>query len=435
MKTLLILLLSTVAAFAQCQCDYTISLSASEWFFDGAAKGVKPGQRICFKSGTRTGIELRNIKGTKDRPVVISNECSGEVTLKAPASWGNTLSVINCENIIIDGSANPAVSHGIHITGGHMGLNLQGLTTRAEVHHVDVYAVGCSGILAKTDPTCDSRTWRENFTMRNVRLHHNKIRDTGCEGFYIGNSHYDGTVTKTCAGKSVQIKEHGIDSLDISYNELFNIGNDGIQVGGATHAAIHDNYVNGTGVKNQLYHQNGIQVGGGTEYAKVFSNWVQNAGSFSYIDGGGGCEVYNNVFTGSKEGAFCLMWDVPAAASGTRIYHNTVINPGKLVLQMFSENTIPSEFTNNLVVSSPGVPLFSYNRAALNKLTRGVNYVTSDIETVRFVDPAARDYRLAWGSPAIDAGQSLYVKVDYRDLARYKPDIGAFESVCDCKCE
>src|SRR5690349_1611114 len=64
-------------AAAQCGCDFVIA--PETWHFDGAALGVKPGDKICFKSGTRSNIEIYNIKGTAANPVIITNMCDGKV--------------------------------------------------------------------------------------------------------------------------------------------------------------------------------------------------------------------------------------------------------------------------------------------------------------------------------------------------------------------
>lgn len=429
----ILLLLISVQSFAQCKCDFTISLNAAEYFFDGVKKGVKPGQTICFESGVRTGFQLRNIKGTKANPVIITNKCDGQVTLNAPSNWGNVLSVEGCSNIILHGSNNPNLEYGIKITGGQAGLNFQKLTTDFEAHHIEVGNVGCSGILAKTDPTCDSKTWRGNFTLRNANIHHNKVYGAGCEGFYIGNSHYDTYVTKTCGLVKKQIYEHGIDSIEIYFNDIQNISFDGLQVGGAKNAIVHDNYINNVGIGGELYHQNGLQIGGGTTGANVFNNWIEGAQSYSIIDGGGAGTYYNNVLLNAKEGAIILMKD--KATTGARIYHNTIVNNGKAVLTMFTECIDPVKLQNNIIVFPVGALLYKYNYQPKNLLVEGANIITQQIEMVGFKNVEKKNFRLAYGSQGIDFSNES-ITFDYSDRARdSKPDAGALESVCTCICE
>lgn len=423
------------AALAQCDCDFIIGLSTTEYQFDGAKKGVKPGDKICFASGTRTGMGLFNINGTPDNPVIITNMCDGEVTLNAPSNWGNCVTIEKSTNFVFHGSGNPNIEYGIHITGGHMGLNLQNLSTNFEVHNIDINTVGCSGILAKTDPTCDPATWRANFTLRDIYIHHNKIANTGCEGFYVGNSHHDTYVTKTCNGVSTKLYEHDILNIEISYNQLTNIGNDGIQVGSTKGAKIHHNTVSGSGVKNNLQHQNLIQLGGGTEGALVYNNYVENGRAYGILDQGNGNTFYNNIIYNTLDAGVILLPDAVLAPTGGRFFNNTFINCKNLGLYMLSENPDPTIFANNIIVgqNQSGYVYFSLNNPSKNKFVEYNNIKTQDITTVKFVNATAKDYRLLTGSPAIDAGTDLTsfgVTFDFDEKPRpgsIKFDIGAFE--------
>lgn len=390
---ILVLLLISFQSFGQCDCDFIISLNASEYFFDGVKKGVKPGDKICFASGTRTGFEFRNIKGTKDLPVIITNMCDGQVTLNAPAQWGNVVSVLNSSNFILHGASNPAVTHGIKITGGHMGLNLQGRTTDAEVKFTEVFNVGCSGILAKTDPTCDPATWRGNFTMQNIYLHHNKIYNTGCEGFYIGNSHYDSYVTKTCNGAYIKLYEHDCINVEVAYNELTNIGNDGIQVGSVVSGAlVHHNTVNGAGVGGSLYHQNLMQIGGGTQGAQVFANVLKNGKSSGIIDGGGGNTYYDNVVDGVMEAGFMILNDVNPAPTGYRIYKNTVMNAKQNSVFMYTTNPDTTLIYNNIFIGTgPDYKYIGYNYQPNTRVKLWDNHMSTVMPVLEFTISAGDD--------------------------------------------
>lgn len=428
-------MLASANAFAQCDCDHIIGLSSTEYQFDGAKKGVKPGDKICFANGTRTGIGIFNVNGTPDNPVIITNMCDGQVTINAPSAWGNCVVVEQSSHFIFHGSGNPNIEYGINITGGQMGLNMQGRSTNFEVHHVSVNNVGCSGMLAKTDPTCDPGTWRGNFTLRDAYFHHNKISNTGCEGFYVGNSHYDSYVTKTCSGVSTQILEHDIVNVEIAYNELTNIGNDGIQVGASKQAKIHHNYLKGIGVKNNVFHQNSMQIGGGTEGALIYNNYMEDGRSYGVLDGGGGNYYYNNIIYTTVEGGFIFLHDVNFAPTGARIFNNTLINCKGYGFIMFSENPDATLFMNNIVVgqNQSNYVYFNFNNPAKNKLVQSNNILTQDITTVKFLNAAGKDFRLTASSPAVDGGKdvSTYgITFDY-DL-KPRPggsvfDIGAFE--------
>lgn len=423
-------------ALAQCDCDFVISLSDSEWQFDGAQKGVKPGDKICFTSGTRTGIGFTNIRGTADKPVIITNMCDGKVVLNAPASWGNAVEIQNSSHFVFSGAGNKSVEYGIEIRGAQMGLNIHGLSTNFEVNNVDVNNVGCVGIVAKTDPTCEPATWRGNFTLRNANLHHNKVSNTGCEGFYIGNSHYDTNLSKSCNGSTITVKEHDLDGIQVAYNKLENIGNDGIQIGGAKNANVHHNTVYNAGTKGNVYHGNGVQINPGTSESVISDNIIDTSKEYGIFDNGGGNTYYNNIVANAAQGGFLLQDVAPNwAKAGFRLFNNTIVNCRDFGLLMFSEHTDATQFSNNIIVgpSQSNYVFINFNNASKNKFIDTNNIKTQDINSLKFVNASGKDYRLTQSSPAVDAGvdrRSFGVTKDLEGKARPQGnafDIGAYE--------
>lgn len=442
MTAVLIIALLMIAAapsdsFAQdCDCTFTVSLSAADYQWDAAKKGVKPGDKICFASGTRTGVEFFNIKGTPEKPVILKNMCNGQVTIDAPIAWGNSLSFVNCQYYIVDGSNNPNVQYGIEVRGGQAGINNQQLSSDFEIHHVNVNNTGCSGILAKTDPTCDIKTQRGNFVLRNAIVHDVKISNTGCEGFYFGNSHYDGGKTLVCSGINTVVQEHDMVGVQIYNCQLQDIGNDGIQVGSSKQAVIHHNTVRNVGIKNNLAHQNLIQMGGGTHGAVVYNNLCDTGKGYGLYDSGGGGTYYNNIVVNSLLGAVNLQDVAPDfAPTGFRIFNNTFINCNDFGVLMYSENPDPTQYFNNIVVgqNQANYKYVNYNNPSKNKWVEGNNIRTQDITTVKFANAAGKDYHLLVGAPGIDGGKdvtSFGVTFDADGKARPKGtafDIGAYE--------
>jgi gliding motility-associated-like protein len=420
---LFVVFLSSIAqnGFAQnpdpCHCDFTISLSATETTFDGAVKGVKPGDRICFTSGTRTGIGFKNIHGTKAAPVIICNKCDGKVILSAPINWGNAVETLDSDFFRFTGSNNPAVEYGIEITGAQQGINLHEFSNEFEVDHLYVHDTGSCGIVCKTDPTCDPASWRGAFTLQNLFLHHNKIFNTGTEGFYIGNSHYDGGVTKVCSGVSTLIEEHQVDNVEISYNIINDTGNEGLQVGSTTRAVAHHNIITNAGNKNSDPAQaNNFQAGSGTQMT-AYANIMNGSKGYGVVDTGGGGTYYNNIMMNNLSGGMQLQDIVPnwsvdlvtGAYVGYKIYNNTFINNKGYGIWMYSENPGMTYYYNNIVVGQGEVnyKYVAYNNQPKNKWTESNNVRTQDITTVKFLDPNNLDFRLLTGSPAIDGGKDL----------------------------
>ncbi len=428
-----VLFLSFTETLAQCGCTFTISTSSSDIYFDGKVKGVKPGDKICLPNGTRTGIQFKNIVGTPTNPVIITNICTGKSTLSAPSSWGNAVEFIASSDFIFTGAGNPAVKFGIEITGASFGMNLHEYTTDFTIENVDVHDTGCSGIVAKTDPSCDVKSQLGNFVLRNATFHDINITNTGCEGFYIGNSHFDIGVTKTCSGVSTKIFEHALDNIKVYNCVLRNIGNDGIQVGGATNTVVHHNQVYGTGLNNGDSHMNGIQMGSGTTKALVYNNIVDAAHGYGIFDSGGGGLYYNNVVTNSFLGAIFLKDDAPNfAPSGFGIINNTLINNASYGIYMLSENVNVSSFFNNIIVGPAGTYTYVYLNNANVKVTETNNLKTQTLTSVKFVDVATKDYRLQPTSPAVNTGRSVStfgISVDLDDKPRPKGvyDMGAYE--------
>ncbi|HYD03417.1 MAG TPA: LamG-like jellyroll fold domain-containing protein [Alphaproteobacteria bacterium] len=427
---------STNPVINSCGCNFVISLSGTEWEFNGSQRGVKPGDKICFSNGNRTGIGFINVHGTASNPITITNMCNGSVNITAPSNWGNAIGISNTSNIIFTGSGNPNIFYGIKIRGATMGLNLQGLSSDLEVDHVNISGVGSSALVVKTDPTCNPATWRGNFVLRNVKIHDNYISNTQDEGMYIGNSHYDNGVSRTCNNVTTTVFEHDVDNVQIYNNILRDIGNEGIQVGSTKNLVMHHNFVYNSGRLNHVQHQNGYQLGGGTEGAIVYNNYLDTTSGFCILDGGGGNTYYNNILINCNMSGMQLQ-DVSAnyAPQGFVIINNIFINPGTEGIFFYSTNPLQSYFQNNIVVTNrtSGFRFIAYNHQPSARLTVSNNINTTDITSVRFVNPSAKDYHLQSNSPAIDTGingATYGVTVDYDGVSRPRNsgyDIGAYE--------
>lgn len=429
---LLILTVISSATYGQCGCKFIIT-NPNDYQFDGAAKGVQPGDKICLANGTRTGLSFKNINGTAANPVIITNMCDGEVFLNAPTNWGSCVTFQTSKHYRVTGSANPNVFYGIKISGATMGFVNENFSNEFEIDHVWVTNVGCQGISAKTEPKCDPATQYPNFTLRNISFHDIKIENTGCEGFYIGNSHFDLGTPITCNGNVVTAYEHAVDNVKVYNCILNNIGNDGIQVGSATNAVIHHNTINVTGAKNNSSHQNGIQCGDGTQQALVYNNYINQAAGYGVFDSGGGGTYYNNVIINSGLDGFFLRDDAPNRAStGFTIVNNTIINSANYTVYNLSENPNMSYFYNNLVVNVK-TPYIYLNNGNV-KWTASNNIQTLDINSPKFVNAPARDFHLTSNSTtALNTGKDVgYLGISFDYDGQPRPngtgyDIGAFE--------
>jgi gliding motility-associated-like protein len=403
---------------AQCGCTHIIYPN-SPYTIDGAtfkaldgSTGIKPGAKVCFANGTRADILIKNVKGTADQPITFTNMCDGKVIIKGTPGTGRLLYFGGVEHVRITGTGNPNEQYGIEFTTCVQALDFRDLSTNCEADHIYFHDIGYSAMNAKTDPTCDPKTWRGNFTMYDIHFHDNWIKNTGGEAMYIGESHYHSTFPVTCNGVVTQQLEHTVLGVRI-YNNIFdNIGRDAIQVGSTIQDCyIHHNTINGFGATNEYGQQSGIQVNPGTN-AECYNNYVDTGTGFALFAGGrGGSHFYNNVFANALQGAIICADYAPLDPTGFVFTNNTLVNCSVYGIYMLSEQTNRNLFINNIIVgtSEPGYQYVKLNNPAKIKWTFTNNYTTKNINDVKFVNPSAKDYRLQPGSPAIDAGMDLKV--------------------------
>ncbi|HEY9490209.1 MAG TPA: hypothetical protein VIQ51_17855, partial [Chryseosolibacter sp.] len=250
-------------------CTYVVP--ANTRVIDGTILGIKPGDVIGLSANVSyVNLLFKNLVGTYDKPIIIRN-CGGVAHVNGTGKPYSIQTEKSQHFQLTGGNANN--SYGIVVTGGTMGVSLGYLSTHFEVDHLEVKDSGFAGIMAKTDPGCDEATWRGNFLMKGIDIHHNYIHDTGGEGIYAGNSFFMGMNT-SCGVKL----PHEIHHIRIFGNIVKNTGWEAIQLGCATKgASIHTNVIENYGLANVQAQNNGIQIGVGT---------------------GGVC--YNNLIKGGK---------------------------------------------------------------------------------------------------------------------------------------
>ena len=417
-------------------CTYVVPAGVS--IIDGAILGIEPGSVIGLDANITYGaLKFRNITGTPDQPIIIKN-CGGTVTIDGATSH-DALKTENSKHFRITGG-NVDGTYGIVVTGARMGVNLGGLSTNFEVDHVKIVSTGFAGIMAKTDPGCDASTWRENFLMEDVALHHNYISDTGGEGIYAGNSFYMGMNT-SCGVKY----PHEIHNISIYSNILKNTGWDAIQLGCATRgASIHGNTIENYGVLNVDVQNSGIQIGAGTG-GLCYNNLIRKGpGNGMGVFGIGDNVIFNNIIDQAGNfGIFCDERDTPG--EGFKFLNNTILNSGSDGIRIYAELVPMNVIANNIIANPGSYTTHTYPRspedAFVYKLNGDVriimanNYFTTVTDSLLITDLPGADYTLAGTSPVVDKGAdvSAYydIRKDFYGHARVNgglPDIGAVET-------
>ncbi|MBT1703672.1 right-handed parallel beta-helix repeat-containing protein [Chryseosolibacter indicus] len=422
----------TISATAtnDCGCTYTVPVSTKTSTVDGKTLGIKPGNVICLKGGATYGnIVFKNIRGTASAPVVIKN-CGGTVTINGTGTYFGIKTQLSSFFRITGGTG---TTYGIKVNGGHHSVTLEYLTTNVEFDHVEVANSGFSGIMAKTDPSCDDATIRGNFVMKDVRLHDNYVHDTQGEGFYVGHTFWSKGVNTSCGVRY----PHPIEGLKIYNNVVRNSGWEAIQVGSTPSGSeVYNNKIYNYGVKNELYQNHGVQFSE-AGIGKFYGNFIKGGkGNAVMIIGNPQNFVHDNVIINAGEdGIFC---EDRSIGAGFHFVNNTIINPGGNGIRIYADEVKMNYVYNNLIVN-PGAYAKNGEKAFIFLLSKAVpvkmlnNYQTRDISSLKFASPSSDNFALTSSSPVVNKGTSistLNIPVDYIQKPRLKGtayDIGAYE--------
>jgi hypothetical protein len=431
---------STPPAWAQgCGCDHIITPSTNPTFWGTSSRTMAlPGQTICMMPGTYKFFRFYNVQGTAQQPITIKN-CGGQVVINSDTlPSGNTSGIAfsNCKHVIFTGTGSPGIEYGVKVdkAASGAGVSINGLSTNFEIDHVEVISAYFSGIMAKTDPGCDPASWRENFTMYDVKIHHNYIHDLlGGEGIYAGNSFWGTGMQRTCNGQTITVFPHRIMGLHIYNNRFERTACESIQVGCAPDALVHDNLIIDSGQSPFANHQNnGLQIGGGAG-GKYYNNVLINTAGvgMTIVGFSADLEVYNNLIVGTGMDAI-FSDDRPGTVPNTRyrIVNNTIVNAGRDAIRLYSEFHNHEIYNNALISPTSG----RYVVLLSNQIrTTQRNNFQGSVATAQFVDLLNADYRLAGTSPLRDAGirvDTMGISLDLENLPRQQGsavDIGAYE--------
>lgn len=434
-----------------CNCYH--SIAASQTYIDGATMNIRPGDTIYLEAGNKSYLRLVNFHGDANKKIVFINR-GGEVKIQNTSNpYGIKLG--NCSYFRFTGTGVSSIKYGIKSFGSTgNGISLDDKSTNFEVDHIEVGNSGFAGIVAKSDPNCDSTTIRGRFVQYQTILHDNYVHDTAGEGFYIGHSYYTGYPT-TCNGISCTLFPHILVGVRIYNNIVENTHWDGIQVGCATDdCEIYGNRVTNYGVDALSTQNSGIQISGGTT-GKCYNNYVANGtGNGIFVMGLGNNDIFNNVIVNAGYNYYPsdpvkrvhgILCDDRTTIQGRsfNFYNNTIVSPKTDGIRFMSTQSVNNKFYNNLILK-PG-SLGSYNQYSKENSYINVgsksgisailsnNYFDTNMVAVQFADSAANDFRINANSSVIDAGLDLStygVNFDFNNALRpvgKSFDIGAFE--------
>lgn len=375
-----------------CNCDVTITRGGVYTFTSGATSGfnlnIRAGQTVCIAAGNYDLLRFRNFVGSASQPIIFKN-CGGRVRI----GHNQTFSAIDfqgCRYFRMTGTGDTRFEYGFIVDscGVASAVSVGALSTDCELDHLEIAKAGFAGIMAKTDPDCNSATWRDNFVMQNVNIHHNFIHDVGGEGLYIGNSFFGSGMTRVCNGDTLIVYPHNITNLKIHYNKILRTGAEGLQVGCAPRAEIFNNEMDDTGISPfAAFQNNGLQLGGGVS-GNCYNNLIKNPRGSGLILIGhlGNNRIYNNlIINAGGDGIFADDRVGSLPYTYCDFFNNTIINSGRDAMRLYNQNNIIT-ISNNAMVkgrNSRGDFLtFQQNTTAMQN--NNMNF--DDIQSVGFQD-------------------------------------------------
>lgn len=396
------------AAGQACHCDYVVDKAG---VYTNSKLNIRPGQTVCVKAGRYDYLRFNGFVGTPSQPIRFVN-CEGLVSVGVDAYYSG-IQFNASRYFVLSGSGDPSVQYGFKLDRSNQsasGVSIGGLSSDCEVERVEVAYAGFAGFMVKTDPSCDSTTWRGNFTMYNVSLHDNYVHDTGGEGFYIGHSYYTG-VNVTCNGTQKTVYPHLIYGLQVYNNRIEHTAAEGLQYGCAPDAQIHHNTLDYTGMAPFAnYQNNGIQIGGGGG-GDCYSNQLSHVAGIGLIIVGhlGNNRIYNNVINdASLDGIFCDDRTGSLPNTSMLFANNTINRTGRDGIRLYNQNNT-NLIVNNAITQvnaqgNQGGRAFTFMQGAQATMMTNVTAVAAG--NTLYVDGSS-DFRPSANSPLIGSGTNI----------------------------
>lgn len=346
-----LIMLMPFGSMAQSSCD--VIIPSGQYLVDGEQLNLIAGNTVCLAAGERGPLKIKNVVGSEQAPIIITNE--SEPVITTPFEYSIAIENSSYVNLI-GRSALEHSPYSIQLGGT---LSIGQLSHHIHVENIEVYRARFAGMLIKTDPTCDPATWRENFVMSGITIKNNYVHHTEeGEGMYIG---YTGlSRTLPCNGIATTVYPHYMESVVIENNRLEYLAADGIQLNSVIgNSRIHNNTIYRTGVSPFAPHwQNtGIQVGG--DHVTVSHNHIYKSGGNGMMLDGDSLTILNNIIVEAGEnGIFARnAAQQNASVNGGEPHHyqgNTFIASGDYAIKLYAVNTASEHLIQNNTIETDG---------------------------------------------------------------------------------
>lgn len=413
--------------FNEGAADVVWDLSASTAYKDGAYTD-RPGYKI-FVKGSHTGagyLAFEQWRSSNPKnPIVIQFSNTAKVTINTSSGWLIQAN-FDCQNLIIDGAANPSEDYGFTGTftsAGSQGVRIQPAdvavsTTTTAGYNIAIVGIeidgnrsGGSGINVNFDSVTGAAiqydTWSFNgFSMSNCR-----VFDTTDEGLYIGR--FNGQLVSGYAKPAVRY-------ASISYNIVDTSGGDGFQFGILFDSDISNNTGINLNWRNATDHRNLFQlVDVRNTYFyqnKLYNNTSEGGSTLWNIEtgrGGSDFHIFSNLlvnkFTGAHGNGITIIDEneYNDTISGAEIYNNTIILHFENSIEVWRRTTgvatvlNPFRIVDNAILNVNDPDAVVYINTPNQSGYTVSNLFSQSSSSFGFVDYAGGDYHPASLSSAL----------------------------------
>lgn len=323
---------------------------------------LEPGDVIELESGVRVPLQIRNISGTQEKPIIIRNARDGIVEINTAYGWYGFW-LRNCHYFRFTGGN----EYGIKITRSqYNGIIFQNKTDNFEIDHIEMNRVdngiGIQGQTVSTttadydynnDGKIDNTdiVTRETYLQENWHIHDLKLNfDTNLStvmGVYVGNSNYleeSNPLVHNCHIHDIYIRNTSQKALQVgSVVEGFDVHD--IDIAECVLGADNNNVMaisinpgcNGELHSCKIVDCKGRGIGWLGTGGKIYNNLVVR------------CGRANTYFA---DAIYVAYKDSYTHAEPTQIYNNTIIDPVNYGIIVGSQLTGTKQIKNNIIVSS-----------------------------------------------------------------------------------
>ena len=266
-----------------------------KWFYyDANTLWIKPWEVICIKPWSYSHFRIANLSWTAAQPITIKNV---DWLVQLWTWFHFWLNFPNGRHFRVLGNWVPGIQYWIKVALKDWATSVAvGMWNSSdfELAHLEISKAWVA-IMAKVNTSCDPMSWKENYIMKNVKLHDMYIHDIEGEWFYIWNTSM--TETVTCDWVAITKEPAWYDGMEIYNIKMERTAWYGIQLARTKNARIYNNSITDRWRAKIDFHAAWILLW-------WFSNWY----------------VFNNILTQWHSAWLQFYW------VGKAYFYNNIIN-------------------------------------------------------------------------------------------------------------